>query len=208
VVGAAPSTQPAQGATAERAKAPEPPKPEPAVAARAEPPEARAAGKREPRVSREAPAVEGAAQQKVARKERASAADDEFDELFGTKKKPTREPPPEPTVRPTTYVPPATVTTQTTPERLAQSDIMQVVLANKAAIVKCVNEQKQKDPGASGKLVMRWTIQPSGKTTAISCQTPEFRSTHVARCISGLIKGWSFPRHQKQGEPIDFPFTF
>jgi hypothetical protein len=30
----------------------------------------------------------------------------------------------------------------------------------------------------------------------------------MASCISGLIKGWTFPRHKKQGDPIDFPFTF
>jgi hypothetical protein len=94
------------------------------------------------------------------------------------------------------------------PEKLQQSDILAVVLANKPAIVKCVNEQKKKDPALSGKLVMRWSIQPSGKTTSVSCRTDEFRSTYMASCISGLIKGWNFPRHKKQGDPIDFPFTF
>ena len=93
-------------------------------------------------------------------------------------------------------------------DRPGQSDIMQVVLANKPAIVKCVSEQKKKDPGLSGKLVMRWTIDTSGKTKNVSCQTSEFRSTYMATCISGLIKGWSFPKHKVQGEPIDFPFTF
>ena len=85
---------------------------------------------------------------------------------------------------------------------------MQVVLANKPAIVKCVNEQKAKDPSLSGKLVMRWTIQTNGKTKNVSCQTSEFRSTYMASCISGLIKGWNFPKHRVQGDPIDFPFTF
>lgn len=85
---------------------------------------------------------------------------------------------------------------------------MAVVLANKPAIIKCVNEQKKKDPSLSGKLVMRWTIQTSGKTSAVSCRTDEFRTTYMASCISGLIKSWSFPRHKRQGEPIDFPFTF
>ncbi|WP_426753401.1 adventurous gliding motility protein GltJ [Myxococcus sp. Y35] len=141
-----------------------------------------------------------------ARAERPSSSDsdDDFDELFGTKKssstsKPTAS-------RPTAYVPPEPG--GGTPDRLQQSDIMAVVLANKPAIVKCVNEQKKKDPSLSGKLVMRWTIQTSGKTTGISCRTDEFRSTYMASCISGLIKSWTFPRHKRQGEPIDFPFTF
>lgn len=132
-----------------------------------------------------------------------SSGDDDFDELFGTKKAPAK-PASKPTA--TAYIPPEPG--GGTLERLQQSDIMQVVLNNKPAIVKCVNEQKQKDPSLSGKLVMRWTVQTSGKTSNVSCRTDEFRSSYMATCITGLIKSWSFPKHQKQGEPIDFPFTF
>ena len=104
------------------------------------------------------------------------------------------------------YVPPEPTPSQ--PERLGQSDVMKVVLANKPAIVKCVNEQKKKDPSSSGKLVMRWTIQTNGKTKNVSVRSPEFARTYMASCITGQVKGWTFPRHAKQGEPIDFPFTF
>ncbi|WP_257458121.1 adventurous gliding motility protein GltJ [Archangium lipolyticum] len=133
-------------------------------------------------------------------------ADDEFDELFGTKK-PGKTESASGRNAPTAYIPPEPGGGATL-EKLGQSDIMQVVLANKPAIVKCVNEQKKKDPGLSGKLVMRWTIQTNGKTKNVSCQTSEFRSTYMATCISGLIKGWTFPKHKVQGDSIDFPFTF
>ncbi|QRO00989.1 adventurous gliding motility protein GltJ [Archangium violaceum] len=133
-------------------------------------------------------------------------ADDEFDELFGTKK-PGKTESASGRNAPTAYIPPEPGGGATL-EKLGQSDIMQVVLANKPAIVKCVNEQKKKDPGLSGKLVMRWIIQTNGKTKNVSCQTSEFRSTYMATCISGLIKGWTFPKHKVQGDSIDFPFTF
>jgi predicted Zn finger-like uncharacterized protein len=131
--------------------------------------------------------------------------DDDFDSLFKPKK-PDPKPPSSNT--PTPYIPPEPGGGGKTQDSLAQSDIMAVVLANKPAIVKCVNEQKKKDPGISGKLVMRWVIQPSGRTTAVSVRTDEFKKTHMATCITGLIKGWNFPKHKKQGDPIDFPFTF
>lgn len=131
--------------------------------------------------------------------------DDDFDELFGTKKTPASTKPTGKTTA-TAYIPPEPG--GGTLDRLQQSDIMQVVLNNKPAIVKCVNEQKAKDPSLSGKLVMRWTVQTSGKTSSVSCRTDEFSKSYMATCITGLIKGWSFPKHQKQGDPIDFPFTF
>ncbi|HZH76441.1 MAG TPA: AgmX/PglI C-terminal domain-containing protein [Archangium sp.] len=89
-----------------------------------------------------------------------------------------------------------------------ESDILAVVLAHKAAIIQCVNEQKKKEPGLSGKLVMRWTIQTNGKAKDVSCQTSEFRSTSLASCLSGLIQGWNFPKPRTQRGPIDLPFSF
>jgi hypothetical protein len=105
------------------------------------------------------------------------------------------------------YVPPAPGQADI-PDTLEQSDIMKVVLDNKPSIVKCVNEQKARDPSLSGRLVMRWTILASGRTSGVAVRTDEFKRTHMATCIAGLIRGWKFPRHRTQGEPIDFPFTF
>ncbi len=131
---------------------------------------------------------------------------DDFDDLFGTGKKSGKQGGEK---TPSTYIPPEPGTASSnTLERLGQSDIMSVVVANKPAIVKCVNEQKKQQPGLTGKLVMRWTIQTNGRTSGVAVRSEEFKKTYMANCISGLIKGWTFPKHKKQGEPIDFPFTF
>jgi hypothetical protein len=132
--------------------------------------------------------------------------EDDFDDLFGTGGKKSGKGSGERT--PSTYIPPEPGSGSNTLDRLGQSDIMAVVVANKSAIVRCVNEQKKKEPGLTGRLVMRWTIQTSGRTSGVSVRTEEFKKTYMANCISGLIKGWKFPRHKKQGAPIDFPFTF
>jgi predicted Zn finger-like uncharacterized protein len=131
---------------------------------------------------------------------------DDFDDLFGTGKKSGKQ---SGEKTPSTYIPPEPGSASSnTLERLGQSDIMSVVVANKPAIVKCVNEQKKQQPGLTGKLVMRWTIQTNGRTSGVAVRSEEFKKTYMANCISGLIKGWTFPKHKKQGEPIDFPFTF
>jgi hypothetical protein len=94
------------------------------------------------------------------------------------------------------------------PQPLGPSDIMTVVLQDKPAIVKCANEQKKRAPKETGKLVMRWLIQPTGVTAAVTCRGEEFCSTYMAHCINILIQSWKFPRNEGPAFPVLFPFVF
>jgi predicted Zn finger-like uncharacterized protein len=143
---------------------------------------------------------------------KAPVADDDFDSIFGSapKKKETASASAssdDKVAKKSVYVPPPPAA-PSEPEKLGQSDIMAVVLANKASIKQCADEQKAKEPGSRGKVVMKWTIQTSGKVGSVSCQTDEFRDSYMASCLSKLIKGFQFPRHRVAGEPVVFPFTF
>jgi hypothetical protein len=136
-----------------------------------------------------------------------ATSDDVFDREFGgADKRKTVVPKAEPTKHTSVYVPPAPGVE--IPESLGTGEIMRIVLDNKPAIKKCVEEQKKRDGSLSGKIVMSWTILASGKTTNISCASDEFKSSYMAQCMNGLIKAWQFPRHKVQGDPINFPFTF
>ncbi len=87
-------------------------------------------------------------------------------------------------------------------------DVMEVVGATKSALHACVQAQRQKEPGVTGKLIMQWSVLPSGETTEISVQTEQFKSTHLATCLTGVIERWRFPQHARKSEPILFPFLF
>ncbi|MHB8879326.1 MAG: AgmX/PglI C-terminal domain-containing protein [Myxococcaceae bacterium] len=139
----------------------------------------------------------------------ADPSGDDFDREFGGGTPKPREPVAGRAGGKSVYVPPAPGSADAMlPEFIGQSDIIGVVLANKPALSACLAEQKKREPLVSGKLVMRWTILPSGKTASVSCRTDQFKSTYAAACIAGLITGWTFPRHKLQGEPVDFPFKF
>jgi predicted Zn finger-like uncharacterized protein len=143
-----------------------------------------------------------------------SGDDDAFEREFGgTGKKTTKaieEPPPEsPKNRQKdVYIPAAPGSGGDVPDQLSMGDVMQYVRDQKPAIVDCVKKQRAKEPDSSGTLVMRWTVLTSGKTSGISVQTEEFKSTYLASCMTGLIKGWTFPRHKSSQDPINFPFKF
>ena len=158
-----------------------------------------------PRVEKE-PAAEPEPRKQPA----ATAAEDDFDSAFGGPKKAATREEPKTEKKPSGgYIPPAPGAAKVeVKESLGNSDVMEVVLANKGALGKCVEEQRKKDPGTSGKLLMRWTIQTSGKTSRVEVASEEFKGTPIANCVGALIKGMVFPKHQKQGDPIQFPFKF
>ncbi|WP_224368444.1 adventurous gliding motility protein GltJ [Hyalangium versicolor] len=156
--------------------------------------------------SRQESKTEAVAKPEPATKKSDDGLDDDFDDLFGKKEK--KETKSNSGSSSSVYIPPEPGSGSNVQDKLGQSDIMAVVVANKPAIMKCVGEQRKRDPDISGKLVMHWTIQTSGKTSGVSVVSDEFKKTYMASCITGLIKGWTFPKHKKQGDPIDFPFTF
>jgi hypothetical protein len=95
------------------------------------------------------------------------------------------------------------------PEKVGDGDIMSVVLANKSSMVRCVDEQKSRDPNLHGTLVMHWVIQTSGKTTNVGPVTESYKSSYFATCMTGLVKTWQFPKHRfSPGQAVDFPFKF
>jgi len=150
----------------------------------------------------------------------AKGDDDEFSKTFGGgggSSKPSRRqpqedaPPPEPAQKKpgSVYVPPAPGSADL-PDTLSTADILQYVVTQKPAILECVKKQKAKDADMSGKLVMKWTIQPNGHTASVqvASESDEFKSTYLASCMTQLIRGWAFPRHRSPQDPVMFPFKF
>ena len=135
-------------------------------------------------------------------------SDDLFDEVFGTPDGKKAAPAADKGKKVAAYVPPAPGVTDV-PEKVGDGDIMSVVLANKAAVQRCADEQRARDPNLHGTLVMHWVIQTSGKTTNVAPATEAFKSSYFATCTSGLVKTWTFPKHRfSPGQAVDFPFKF
>ncbi|MGC4115853.1 MAG: AgmX/PglI C-terminal domain-containing protein [Myxococcales bacterium] len=147
------------------------------------------------------------------RKPSANKVDDDFENIFGgdgKKAEPAPTPKAEKDKPKTVYIPPAPGSGSTPAKaQLEQSDIMAVVVENKSMIKACVDETKAKDPGASGTIVMRWTILPNGGVSNIQVKTEEYRKTPLSACLTNGIKKFKFPAYSgAQMPPVDFPFKF
>ncbi len=130
------------------------------------------------------------------------AGDDEFGATFGggsetkvgVKGKPR-----------TVYVPPPVG--KAGQLELSQASIMETVKAHLPAIKQCVERQRQKDPSVTGKLLVKWVVQPDGTVTLVEVQSDEFKTSTFASCLLPLIKTWKFPP-SSQATPVVFPFKF
>jgi tetratricopeptide (TPR) repeat protein len=94
------------------------------------------------------------------------------------------------------------------PPQLTAADVMAVVLAHKPAVAECVKKQREQQPGSSGRLEMRWSVQPSGAAKDVTCLSGELCSTYLAGCLTGLIQGWTFPAREGGLKTFEFPFAF
>ena len=93
-------------------------------------------------------------------------------------------------------------------ESLSQGDIMEAIDFVKADLGRCAQLQHDMNPGLTGKVILRWTIQTSGSVTDVSVITEEFKTSHFATCAAEVVKGLKFPRQRVAGDPVIFPMKF
>jgi predicted Zn finger-like uncharacterized protein len=194
-----------------------PPAAKPAVAARPEPAPRPARAEKKPavRTARATPPPEPAAEPPPAPAPRPAAAkpagrgkelldfegggDSALDEALGRT----------PSGR-SVYVPPApggAAAASALPAEPTDDQVRASVASRIDALRRCVAEQREREPGASGKLELRWTIVPDGGVKDVRTLTAELAGRPIATCITGVVKGVRFPRSQ-QGKVVTFPFTF
>jgi hypothetical protein len=104
------------------------------------------------------------------------------------------------------YVPPAIGSDL--PDSVSVSQINEAVVGQKAALLRCIEEQRAVDPAARGTLKMRWIIGADGTTRDVRVTSDEFSKQPISPCISNVVKGIRFPRSRTAGQEVVFPFKF
>ncbi|MCC7381234.1 MAG: AgmX/PglI C-terminal domain-containing protein [Deltaproteobacteria bacterium] len=91
---------------------------------------------------------------------------------------------------------------------LSREEILKVVNAGISDIQRCYERELMKSPDLAGKVVFDWVISPSGSVESTRVRSSTVRSEGVTACISGVIKGWHFPKPTGGSVKVTFPFTF
>lgn len=82
------------------------------------------------------------------------------------------------------------------------------VRSRKAAIQNCYERELKRNPSLKGKVVVRFSITPAGRSAEIEIEENTLGNESVASCIRTVIRGWLFPFHPESDVTVAYPFVF
>ncbi len=85
--------------------------------------------------------------------------------------------------------------------------ISRYVKARIKAIQSCYENALKRNPGLKGKVVVRFTIGPTGRVTELDIDENTLGNESVIQCIKTTIRLWSFPIKDNEC-PVAYPFLF
>ncbi len=91
---------------------------------------------------------------------------------------------------------------------LSREEIAKVVNGGAAELQRCYERELLRSPGLEGTITMEWIIGPSGDVTSTRLKGSTLRSEEVASCVSGVVKGWKFPKPTGGSVTVTYPFQF
>ncbi len=94
------------------------------------------------------------------------------------------------------------------PDSVSVSQINEAVAGQKAALIRCTEQQRSANPDASGTLKLEWIILADGSVRDVRNLSEEFEKQPIAGCIGNVVKGIKFPRSKTAGQKVLFPFRF
>lgn len=82
------------------------------------------------------------------------------------------------------------------------------VRSRKGAIQQCYEKELKRNPSLKGKVVVRFSITPAGRTSDIDIEENTLGNEAVGSCIKTTIRGWVFPFKPPSDVPVAYPFVF
>jgi hypothetical protein len=82
------------------------------------------------------------------------------------------------------------------------------VKARLKAIQNCYEKELKRNPSLKGKVVVRFSIKPTGRTGDIDIEENTLGNEAVGSCIRTVIRSWVFPFKPDDEVPVAYPFVF
>ena len=94
------------------------------------------------------------------------------------------------------------------PAKLSHEDAQRVIKQNLAGVRTCFMRLGQGGSQRSGKAIVSFEIGPAGDVKDTKVDAPAFSGTSLPGCVMAMVSRWVFPKSQKGGLAISYPFVF
>jgi hypothetical protein len=97
---------------------------------------------------------------------------------------------------------------QGVPQDLSPDEVQRVIRQNLPGVRGCFLRMAQAGDQRSGKAIVSFHVGPGGDVQDTKVDAPAFEGTSLATCVSGMVSHWAFPKSQKGGLAMSYPFVF
>jgi hypothetical protein len=97
---------------------------------------------------------------------------------------------------------------RTVPPVPSQEAVQRVIKQNLAGVRACFLRIGRDGDQRSGKAIVSFEIGAAGDVHDTKVDAPAFQGTSLPGCVLGMVSHWVFPKSQKGGLAISYPFVF
>ena len=90
----------------------------------------------------------------------------------------------------------------------SQESVQRVIKQNLAGVRACFLRIGRDGDQRSGKAIVSFEIGAGGDVHDTKVDAPAFQGTSLPGCVLGMVSHWVFPKSQKGGLAISYPFVF
>jgi hypothetical protein len=94
------------------------------------------------------------------------------------------------------------------PQSLSSEEMQHVIKQNLPGVRACYLRIAREGSQRSGKAIVSFQVGPAGDVQDTKVDAPAFTGTSLPNCVSGTVSHWAFPKSQKGGVAISYPFVF
>jgi predicted Zn finger-like uncharacterized protein len=85
--------------------------------------------------------------------------------------------------------------------------IRRVISDNRQAVSFCYQRERMRNSELKGRVDFTVTVEPAGNVSSVGTDTPAFKGSTLATCISDKIKDWRFPAFKGAAKQVHVPFV-
>jgi hypothetical protein len=94
------------------------------------------------------------------------------------------------------------------PDYPPSDQVQRIIRGNLMAVRGCYMSMARTGQAPSGKAIVSFTIGTDGKPAGLRVDAPSFADTPLPGCVTAQISHWEFPKSQRGGGQVSYPFVF